>query len=120
LKPVLTAQTTVGAAGGGSASLTGRIIDADSGRPIARAVVFMLTPGTDPLAWRASPVEEQVAAYAQTVSDGSFTLMGLQAGTTYPALAVAEGYVAAHGTIGPLGDGQNDLVSPISLTRASS
>ena len=54
LKPVLTAQTTVGAASGGSASLTGRIIDADSGRPIARAVVFMLTPGTDPLAWRAS------------------------------------------------------------------
>jgi S1-C subfamily serine protease len=120
LKPVLTAQTTVGAASGGSASLTGRIIDADSGRPIARAVVFMLTPGTDPLAWRASPVEDQIVAYAQTVSDGSFTLMGLQAGTSYPALAVAEGYVAAHGTIGPLGDGQNDLVSPISLTRASS
>jgi S1-C subfamily serine protease len=120
LKPLLTAQTTVGTAGGGSASLTGRIVDADSGRPIARAVVFMLTPGTDPLAWRAAPVEEQVVAYAQTVSDGSFTLMGLQAGSSYPALAVAEGYVAAHGTIGPLGDGQNDLVSPISLTRASS
>jgi S1-C subfamily serine protease len=120
LKPVLTAQTTVGAAGGGTASLTGRIIDADSGRPIARAVVFMLTPGTDPLAWRAAPAEEQVVAYAQTVSDGSFILMGLQAGTSYPALAVAEGYVAAHGTVGPLGDGQNDLVAPISLTRASS
>jgi hypothetical protein len=120
LKPVLTAQTTVGAASGGSATLTGRIIDADSGRPIARAVVFMLTPGTDPLAWRAAPAEGQVVAYAQTVSDGSFILMGLQAGSSYPALAVAEGYVAAHGTIGPLGDGQNDLVAPISLTRASS
>jgi putative serine protease PepD len=120
LKPVLTAQTTVGAASGSTASLTGRVVDADSGRPIARAVVFMLTPGTDPLAWRAAPAEEQVVAYAQTVSDGSFTLMGLQAGTSYPALAVAEGYVAAHGTIGPLGDGRNDLVAPISLTRASS
>jgi S1-C subfamily serine protease len=120
LKPVLTAQTTVGAASGGAASLTGRIIDADSGRPIARAVVFMLTPGTDPLAWRAAPAEEQVVAYAQTVSDGSFILMGLQPGTSYPALAVAEGYVAAHGRIGPLGDGQNDLTAPISLTRASS
>lgn len=120
LKPVLTAQTTVGTTGSGSASLTGRIHDADSGRPIARAVIFMLTPGTDPLAWRAAPVEGQVVAYAQTVSDGSFTLMGLQAGTSYPALAVAEGYIAAHGTIGPLGDGQNDLVSPITLTRASS
>lgn len=120
LKPVLTAQTTVGSAAVGATSLSGRIIDADSGKPIARAVVFMLTPGTDPLAWRAAPSEAQVVAYAQTVSDGSFTLMGLQTGTTYPALAVAEGYVAAHGTIGPLGEGQNELVAPISLTRASS
>jgi hypothetical protein len=79
----------------------------------------MLTPGTDPLAWRAAPTEAQVVAYAQTVSDGTFTLLGLQTGTAYPALAVAEGYVAAHGTVGPLGDGRNELVSPITLTRAS-
>jgi S1-C subfamily serine protease len=121
LKPVLSAQTTVGStAQAGSVSLSGRIIDADSGRPIARAVIFMLTPGTDPVAWQTSPSDAQVAAYAQTVSDGTFTVMGLQAGTSYPALAVADGYVAASGTIGPLGDGGNELVSPISLTRASS
>ncbi|HEX7345648.1 MAG TPA: trypsin-like peptidase domain-containing protein [Candidatus Limnocylindrales bacterium] len=119
LKPVLTAQTTVGSAVAGATSLSGRVVDADSGRPIARAVVFMLTPGTDPLAWRAAPTEAQVVAYAQTVSDGTFTLLGLQTGTAYPALAVAEGYVAAHGTIGPLADGRNELVSPITLTRAS-
>jgi hypothetical protein len=34
-------------------------------------------------------------------------------------VAVAEGYVAAHGTIGPLGDGGNELGSPIALTRAA-
>jgi S1-C subfamily serine protease len=118
LKPLLTAQTTVGAGSTGAASLSGRVLDADSGRPIAGAVMFMLRPGTDPLAWRSSPNEAQVAGYAQTVSDGSFTVMGLEAGTTYPALAVAEGYVAAHGAIGPLGDGQNQLRSPITLTRA--
>ena len=120
LKPMLTAQTSVGAAGGaGSASLSGRIIDADSGRPLSGAVMFMLKPGTDPAAWKASPTEAQVAGYAQSVADGSFTLIGLTAGTTYPAVAVAEGYIAAHGAIGPLGQGQNELQSPISLTRAS-
>ncbi len=120
LKPMLSAQTSVGAAGGaGSASLSGRIEDADSGRPLSGAVMFLLTPGTDAAAWKAAPKEDQIAAYAQTVADGSFTLIGLSAGTTYPAVAVAEGYIAAHGSIGPLGDGQNELISPIALTRAS-
>jgi hypothetical protein len=120
LKPLLSSQTTVGsAAAAGSTSLSGRIVDADSGRPISRAVVYVLTPGTDPVAWQTSPSDAGVAAYAQTVSDGSFTVMGLRSGTAYPAVAVAEGYVAAHGTIGPLGDGGNELVSPIALTRAA-
>jgi hypothetical protein len=119
LKPLLTAQTTIGSTGGSGASLSGRIYDADSGRPIAGAVMFMLTPGTDPLAWHASPNQAQIAGYAQTDSTGIFTVLGLQAGTSYPALAVAEGYVAASGTIGPLGEGQNSLVSPVGLVKAA-
>jgi S1-C subfamily serine protease len=119
LKPLLTAQTTIGSTSGGGASLSGRIFDADSGRPIAGAVMFMLTPGTDPLAWQASPNQAQIAGYAQTDSTGIFTVLGLQAGRSYPALAVADGYVAASGTIGPLREGQNDLRSPVGLVKAA-
>ncbi len=81
--------------------------------------MFMLTPGTDPLAWQASPNGAQIAGYAQTDATGSFTVLGLQAGTSYPALAVADGYVAASGTIGPLREGQNSLNSPVRLVRAA-
>lgn len=119
LKPLLTAQTTIGSSATGAASLSGRIFDADSGRPIAGAVMFMLTPGTDPAAWQAAPDQGRIVGYAQTDSTGSFTILGLQAGSSYPALAVADGYVAASGTIGPLGPGQNSLVSPVGLVRAA-
>lgn len=120
LQAVMTAQTTIGVGGGaGSASLAGLVVDADSGRPVAGAVIFMLTPGTNQQAWLESPREDQVASYAQTGRDGTFLVVGLTAGSTYPALAVAEGYLSAAGTIGPLQDGENRLLNPISLTRVA-
>jgi serine protease Do len=120
LRAMTTAQTTIGAAGAtDSATLAGVVVDADSGRPLAGAVVFILAPGTDPGAWHNDPQESQIVSFAKTGSDGRFLVSGLTAGETYPALAVAEGYVSAGGRIGPMQAGANLLSDPIRLTRGA-
>ena len=120
LRSLSTAQTTIGSVGTtGSATLAGIVQDADSGRPIPGAVVFLLVPGTDLDAWFESPQESQVASFAKTGSDGTFLISALAAGSSYPALAMSEGYVAAGGTIGPMLEGANFMVNPITLTRVA-
>ena len=120
LRAMTTAQTTIGSAGtSGSASLSGQVIDADSGKPVPGAVVFLLAPGTDLQAWFNSPQESQIVSFAKAGADGSFVAHGLSVGGSYPALAVADGYVAAGGTIGPLVEGDNPLAKPISITRVA-
>jgi S1-C subfamily serine protease len=120
LRAVTTAQTTIGSVGAtGSATLAGIVQDADSGRPVSGAVVFLLAPGTDLDAWFNSPQESQVASFAKTASDGTFLISALAAGSSYPAVAMAEGYVAAGGTIGPMLEGANFMVNPIALTRVA-
>lgn len=120
LRAMTTTQTTIGSAGAtGSATLAGLVLDADSGRPVPGAVVFLLAPGTDPDAWVNSPQESQIVSFAKTGSDGTFLVHGLTAGSSYPALAMAEGYVTAGGTIGPIVEGENAMVNPIALTRVA-
>ena len=120
LRAIATAQTTVGATGRtGAATLSGLVLDADSGRPIAGAVVFLLAPGTDLAAWIDRPQEDQVVSFAKSAADGRFIVHGLSAGSSYPALAMAAGYVAAGGAIGPMQSGDNALTNPITLTRAA-
>lgn len=120
LRAVATAQTTIGAAGrASSASLGGVVLDADSGRPVVGAVLFFLAPGTDIGAWLDRPADEQIVSFAKTGSDGRFLATGLTAGTSYPAVAMAGGYVTAGGTIGPLQAGDNTLTDPVALTRAA-
>lgn len=119
LRAMTTSQTTIGSVGASGATLTGLVVDADSGRPLPGAVVFLLAPGTDIAAWFEQPDESKVVSFAKTGSDGRFLLQGLTVGNTYPAVAMAEGYVAAGGTIGPMQQGENSLASPISLTRAA-
>ncbi len=120
LRAMTTAQTTIGSVGtSGSASLSGRVIDADSGKPVPGAVVFLLAPGTDLQTWFNSPQESQIVSFAKTGADGAFVAHGLSVGDSYPALAMADGYVAAGGTIGPLIEGDNPLANPISITRVA-
>ncbi|MEX1171837.1 MAG: trypsin-like peptidase domain-containing protein [Chloroflexota bacterium] len=120
LRAMTTAQTAIGSVGAsGSGTLTGLVVDADSGRPVPGAVVFLLAPGTDLEAWFDSPQESQIASFAKTGADGTFLVAGLTAGSSYPALAMAEGYVAAGGTVGPMQPGDNALNNPIALTRVA-
>ena len=104
--------------GGTETSLSGRVVDVDSGQPLPNAGVFLLTPGTDPRAWLAAPSSANLVGVAETGADGRFTIGGLTAGTSYPAIVAAEGYLAAIGTIGPVGAGAGTLKDDIGLVRA--
>ena len=117
LRPMTTTQTTIGNVGASDvATLAGFVVDADSGRPIAGAVVYMLTPGTDLEAWFNNPQQSQIASFARTGADGAFLVNGLTAGTSYPGMAMADGYVAAGGTVGPMKAGANIMTNAIALT----
>ena len=122
LRPVASATTAVGApapsgAEGGS-TVSGRVVDVDSGQPIGGAVIFVLRPGTDPAAWARSPDTLALVSYGQSGADGRFALLGLTAGTSYPVIVVADGYHAVSGGIGPVPEGESDLASDVRLLRA--
>ena len=117
LRPMTTAQTTIGAVGASDvATLAGLVVDADSGNPIAGAVVYLLAPGTDLQTWFNSPQQSQIVSFATTDEDGAFLVNGLTAGTSYPGMAMADGYVAAGGTVGPMKAGANIMTNAIALT----
>jgi putative serine protease PepD len=120
LRPMTTAQTTIGSVGASDvATLAGFVVDADSGRPVAGAVVYMLAPGTDLQTWFNSPQQSQIVSFATTGADGAFLVNGLTAGTSYPGMAMAEGYVAAGGTVGPMKAGANIMTNAIALTHVA-
>lgn len=122
LRPVASATTAVGAAtassGEGASTVSGRVVDVDSGQPVAGAVVFVLKPGTDPAAWARSPDAAVLVSYAESGADGRFALRALTAGTSYPVIVVADGYHAVTGGIGPVPQGQSDLAADVRLLRA--
>jgi S1-C subfamily serine protease len=109
LRDAASAETTVGAARSSTASLSGRVVDVDSGAPIGGAVLYLLVAGTDPQSWYGAPSEDAVAGFAVTGADGSFRIAGLATGVVYPAVVVADSYYPAAGSIGPLPTGDSTL-----------
>jgi serine protease Do len=123
LRPIAVATTAVGAASApssaeGASTVSGRVVDVDSGQPIAGAVVFVLRPGTDPAAWAQAPDTTALVSYGQSGPDGRFRLVALTAGAMYPVIVVADGYHAVSGGIGPVPDGDSNLASDVQLLRA--
>jgi S1-C subfamily serine protease len=123
LRPVASATTAVGAAAvpsgaEGGSTVSGRVVDVDSGQPIAGAVVFVLKPGTDPAAWAQAPDAAALVSYGQSGADGRFSLPGLTGGVSYPVIVVADGYHAVAGGIGPVPEGESELASDVALLRA--
>jgi S1-C subfamily serine protease len=117
LRPMTTAQTTIGATSANeTATLAGFVVDADSGRSISGAVVYLLAPGTDLQTWFNDPQQSQIVSFATTGADGAFLVNGLTAGTSYPGMAMADGYVPAGGTVGPMKAGTNIMLDAIALT----
>ncbi len=98
-------STNVGGTGGGGpaggkVSVDGFVYDADSGNPIADAVVVILLPGLDPDQWLDNGSDSDVLTWASTDSNGYFKLpVSLDRGIDYPALAGAssKGYLTTTG-----------------------
>ena len=112
------AETTVGATTDASgASLAGRVVDVDSRQPLDGAVVFALVPGTNGEAWFRAPAADKIVAFATTAANGRFRVDGLNAGSVYPVVVVADEYVATGGSVGPLVPGTNNLSDDIPLVR---
>ena len=123
LRPVASATTAIGSASvpsgsAGASTVSGRVLDVDSGQPIAGALVFVLKPGTDPATWARSPDAAAIVSYGESAADGRFALPGLTGGVSYPVIVVADGYHAVTGGIGPVPEGQSTLASDIKLLKA--
>ena len=77
----------------GGVVVEGEILDADSGKPLSGAVIFILQPGTDLDAWLDDPVDTAVYTYAETNQKGQFTLPDpLQRDVEYPGVVGLTGY----------------------------
>jgi hypothetical protein len=109
LPQVAEATTTIGGSGGGggggtpsggSVTVDGFVWDADTGNPIANAVVAVLKPGVDIDAWLQDGTDADIYTWAETDANGYFILPdALERGVEYPALAGAndQGYLIATG-----------------------
>jgi hypothetical protein len=123
------AETAVGVAGATSTGTTpstssdgvgleGVIVDADTGNPIAGAVVFMLVPGADLDAWLDNPVEDDVYGFAETDSDGFFSFDVLfERGQTYPGVAGKTGYINNEGFLEFTADSPDVIFLELELSK---
>ena len=74
-------------------TLSGYLVDADTGEGIAGGYVVMLKPGVTVQAFARTRSEQQIASMGQTDDEGYFRLSPpLPRGYTYGAIAVAKGY----------------------------
>jgi hypothetical protein len=101
-------------------TVSGTIVDADTGDPIAGAIFVALNPGVTTREFLQEQDKAMVAAFAQTDRDGAYVLQPpLARGEKYSAIIVAEGYrmLAADNVlnIGPDTPGQVEI-KPIELS----
>ncbi|MCA9918949.1 MAG: trypsin-like peptidase domain-containing protein [Anaerolineales bacterium] len=91
-----TATTTSDSKNG--VQVEGEVVDADSGKAISGAVIFILLPGTDLDAWLENPTDADVYTYAETDQKGYFFLpQPLLRGVEYPGVAGQTGYYNTDG-----------------------
>jgi putative serine protease PepD len=102
----------------GNVQVEGRITDADTGRPISDATLFILYPDVDLDAWLDNPTEEDIFTYAEVNPRGEYELPDLlQRGIAYPGVAAAEGYRATDGYLMVEEDDPNPLILDLELTK---
>lgn len=99
-------------------TVTGRVLDADTGRGVPRATIIILNPGVNVEVWLDNPIEDDIYTYAQADRAGDYTLpRPLARGQRYEGIGFADGY---EDTVGYLefDEGDDDLtVIDIELTR---
>jgi hypothetical protein len=107
---------STGTAGG--VNVSGQVLDADSGKPISGAAIFILKPSVDLDGWLNDPIEASVFAYAETDKTGQFQLpTALTRGQTYPAAVYASGYRILDGYLDITADDPNAISLTLELTR---
>ena len=100
LRQVASETTTIGGSNTpGSVTVTGRVINADTGKPIAGALFVVLKIGVDVSAWFSSPDQTQVASSATTGADGTYSTAPPIAPGVYPYVVAAQGYQAVGGSL---------------------
>lgn len=81
------------------AVISGRVIDADTGKGIAKVAVIVLKPGTDLNSWLSKPDDKAVVAAGTTDKKGHYETRPAIGPDTYSILFLADGYEVAGGTV---------------------
>ncbi|WP_420643927.1 S1C family serine protease [Candidatus Leptofilum sp.] len=96
----------------------GEIVDADSGKPLSGAVIFILQPGTDLDAWLDDPTDAEVYTYAETDQKGYFFLpQPLQRGVEYPGVAGLTGYYNTDGFLAFTDEDPDSIYLTLELSK---
>jgi hypothetical protein len=99
-------------------TLQGTVVDADTGRGIENAGIFLLNPGVNLDDWFDNPNENDVYSFAETDSNGDYILPDLlERGVSYPAIAAAEGYVPADGFLDIETDDPDIIIVDLELSK---
>ena len=109
-------STNTGSKGG--VRVEGEIVDADSGKPLKGAVIFILQPGTDLEAWLDNPTDAEVYAYAEADQKGYFFLPEpLLRDVEYPGVAGLSGYHNSEGYLLFTAEDPDDFYLNLELTK---
>ncbi|MBK8900366.1 MAG: trypsin-like peptidase domain-containing protein [Anaerolineaceae bacterium] len=96
----------------------GEILDADSGKPLSGAVIFILQPGTDLDAWLDNPTDAEIYAFAETDQKGYFFLPEpLARGVEYPGVAGLTGYYNTEGFLEFSADDPDSIYLTLELSK---
>ncbi|HNB52137.1 MAG TPA: trypsin-like peptidase domain-containing protein [Anaerolineales bacterium] len=96
----------------------GYVIDAETGKGIAGAVVIVLWPGTDMEAWLDNGTDADIYAYAETDESGYFNLiLPFFRDQVYPGIAGMDGYEPSEGDISFTADDGDTVTLEIQLTK---
>lgn len=96
----------------------GEIVDADSGKPLSGAVIFILQPGIDLDAWLENPTDADIYTYAETDQKGYFFLpQPLLRGVEYPGVAGLTGYYNTDGFLSFTDEDPDSIYLTLELSK---
>lgn len=111
------AKTIVGQPGVGAVKVTGKVVDADTGKPIPFVFIYILKPGVDPQAWAQSGSQADTASIGLTDDQGLYTTDPAITPGDYPFVVIPfDAHQAIGGTVTIPADGK---LADIKLTATT-
>ncbi len=120
---VAEAQTSIGKTSQANTSgitLTGQVVDADTGRGIAEIYLAVLKPGYDPDTWVNDPQNDQVLSFTQTDRSGNFQMTdSLPRGQKYGLIVGNKniGYPSTTGTLTIKSDSPDTIKLSLKISK---